>query len=420
MRTLIVVLLTLLIAVVSWDFVLPRLPPPAAPVPIPTPAPVIVHSQGPTIERLERLSHPVVTRVYVADVLVGEGEGCRGAWLIKGDALVGVNLGKARIAEKDEATKEALIVLPPPEVLQPRVDHQRSKTWEVRPRSEYADDKQRGFVTSCNMTDGSWQPVAERPWMCGSFVWTGFDYKGEPTPYQWPCINSHFGILDMCGFPKDNYYYYQSWWKPQPIVHLVPHWNWAGKQGQDIRVIVFSNCARVELLLNGQSLGTKEMPRNEHLQWTVKYAPGTLTAKGFDAHGQVAATDTVQTTGGAVALRLRTDRCTLSADGEDVAPVKVEILDGEGRVVPTADNLVTFQVRGAGSVAGVGNGNPSDHDPDQAPQRHAFNGLCMVVVRAGEQAGVIQLTATAPGLRPASLNLQATARKDAGSTPGCL
>jgi hypothetical protein len=132
MRTLIVVLLTLLITVVSWDFVLPRLPPPTMPVSAPAPAPVIVHSQGPTIERLERLSHLVVTRVYVADVLVGEGEGCRGAWLIKGDALVGVNLGRARIAEKDEATKEALIVLPPPEVMQPRVDHQRSKTWEVR------------------------------------------------------------------------------------------------------------------------------------------------------------------------------------------------------------------------------------------------------------------------------------------------
>ena len=287
----------------------------------------------------------------------------------------------------------------------------------VTTRGEYADDKQRGFVTSYNMTDGSWKPVAERSWMCGSFAWTGFDYKGEPTPYQWPCINSHFGILDMCGFPKDNYYYYRSWWKPQPIVHLMPHWNWPGKHGQDIRVIAFSNCA-VELFLNGQSLGAKEMPRNEHLQWTVKYAPGTLTAKGFDAHGQVTATDTVQTTGAAAALRLSTDRSTLIADGEDVAPVKVEILDEEGRVVPTADNLVTFQVRGAGNVAGVGNGNPGDHDPDQARQHHAFNGLCMVVVRAGEQAGVIQLTATARDYGRQT-GLQAAARKDAGSTPGC-
>ena len=126
MRTTTVLLLTLLAAATSWMFALPRLSPPA------TPAPVVVHSQGPTVERLERLSHLITTRVHVADVLVGEGEGCRGAWLIKGDALVGVNLGRARITEKDEATKQALIVLPSPEVLQPRVDHQRSRTWEVR------------------------------------------------------------------------------------------------------------------------------------------------------------------------------------------------------------------------------------------------------------------------------------------------
>ncbi len=256
------------------------------------------------------------------------------------------------------------------------------------------------------MTDGAWKPVADRTWMCGAFPWTGFDYKGEPTPYQWPCINSHFGIVDMCGFPKDNYYYYQAWWKLQPVVHLMPHWNWSGKEGQDIRVIAFSNCARVELWLNGQSLGAKAMPRYEHLEWRVKYAPGTLMAKGFDAAGRATASDSVQTTGAPAAVRLSTERGVLRADGEDLSPVKVEVLDDEGRIVPTADNLVKFQVAGPGSVAGVGNGNPSDHDPDQASQRHAFNGLCMVVVRAGETAGPIDLTATVPGLKPASLRLQ--------------
>ena len=166
-------------------------------------------------------------------------------------------------------------------------------------RGEYADDRRRTFVSSYNMTDGAWKPVADRTWMCGAFPWTGFDYKGEPTPYQWPCINSHFGIVDMCGFPKDNYYYYQAWWKLQPVVHLMPHWNWSGKEGQDIRVIAFSNCARVELWLNGQSLGAKAMPRYEHLEWRVKYAPGTLMAKGFDAAGRATASDSVQTTGAA-------------------------------------------------------------------------------------------------------------------------
>jgi beta-galactosidase len=251
---------------------------------------------------------------------------------------------------------------------------------------------------------------ADRAWMFGAFPWTGFDYKGEPTPYRWPCINSHFGILDMCGFPKDNYYYYQSWWKPQPIVHLMPHWNWAGKEGEEIRVIAFSNCARVELLLNGQSLGAKAMPRNEHLQWQVKYAPGTLMAKGFDAAGQVTATDTVETTGAPAVLRLSTELPTLTADGEDVAPVKVEVIDEKGRVVPTADNLVTFEVTGAGKTAGVGNGNPGDHDPDQADYRHAFNGLCMLVVRAGEQPGAIRVTAAAAGLKAAQLNLKVEGR----------
>ncbi|MBV9124814.1 MAG: DUF4982 domain-containing protein [Planctomycetes bacterium] len=277
-------------------------------------------------------------------------------------------------------------------------------------RGEYADNKEKVFVSSYNLTDRSWSQVADRPWMGGSFVWTGFDYKGEPTPYQWPCINSHFGILDMCGFPKDNYYYYLSWWKTAPIVHLMPHWNWPGKEGQNMRVIAFSNCAKVELFLNGKSLGIQDMPRNGHLEWTVRYAPGTLSAKGYDAAGKVTATDTVETTGAPAALRLRTDRTKLTADGEDVTPVEVEILDAQGRVVPTADNLVTFEVTGAGRVAGVGNGNPGDHDPDQANYRHAFNGLCMVVVGAKEKPGAIQLKATAPGLKGATLDLEAVGR----------
>ncbi len=284
-------------------------------------------------------------------------------------------------------------------------------------RGEYADDRRRAFVSSYNMTDGSWKPVAERPWMCGAFPWTGFDYKGEPTPYRWPCINSHFGIFDMCGFPKDNNYYYQSWWKTQPVLHLMPHWNWPGKEGQDIRVVAFSNCARVELFLNGESLGVKAMPRNERLEWWVKYAPGRLSAKGYDATGQAIAADSVETTGVPAALRVSTERPTLAADGEDVAPVRVEVLDDRSRVVPTADNLVTFQVTGAGSVGGVGNGNPSDHDPDQASYRHAFNGLCMVLVRAGEKPGEIYLIATAPGLKPARLDLKADAALGSSQQP---
>jgi len=237
-------------------------------------------------------------------------------------------------------------------------------------------------------------------------VWTGFDYKGEPTPYKWPCIGSHFGVMDSCGFPKDNYSYYQSWWKPDPVVHVMPHWNWTGREGQEIKVVVFSNCETVELFLNGQSLGTHPMRRNGHLEWKVKYAAGVLEAKGSNK-GQPSAADKVETTGPPAALRLRTDRLVLTADSEDLTVVEVDVVDGEGRIVPTAKNRVSFNVDGAGRIAGVGNGDPGDRDPDKATSRRAFNGKCMVLVAAGDQPGVIGLTATAAGLAPAVLKLKA-------------
>jgi beta-galactosidase len=276
----------------------------------------------------------------------------------------------------------------------------------VTTRGEYTNDRAKSFVTSYNMTDGSWEPVGSRAFMAGSFVWTGFDYKGEPSPYGWPAINSQYGIMDMCGFPKDNYYYYQSWWKTNPVIHIMPHWNWPGKEGQNIRVVVFSNCEQVELFHNGQSLGKRDMPRNGHLQWNVSYAAGSLSAKGYNGNA-LAASETVETTGTPASLRLKTDRTTLVSDAEDVTPVEVDVLDAQGRLVPTADSLVTFSVEGAGCVAGVGNGNPGDHDPDKASFRHAFNGKCMVVVGATDKQGSIRLTATSPGLKEAVMELRA-------------
>jgi len=273
-------------------------------------------------------------------------------------------------------------------------------------RGEYANNRRRTFVSSYNMTDSSWAPVAERDFVAGSFVWTGFDYKGEPTPYRWPCISSHFGIIDSCGFPKDNYYYYQSWWKTDPIVHIMPHWNWPRREGQEIKVVVFSNCEKVELSLNGRSLGTRPMRRNGHLEWNVKYAAGVLEAKGIN-QGRPAAADKVETTGEPAALRLKTDRDVLTADSEDLAVVEVDVVDREGRIVPTAGNRVSFGVDGAGRVAGVGNGDPGDHDPDKGLSRRAFNGKCMVLVGTGDRSGPIVLSATADGLTPATLKLKA-------------
>jgi beta-galactosidase len=208
-----------------------------------------------------------------------------------------------------------------------------------------------------------WGYFADRPWLSGGFVWTGFDYRGEPTPYAWPCINSHFGILDTCGFPKDNFYYYQAWWTTNIVLHLLPHWNWPGKEGQTIRVDVFSNCREVELFLNGKSLGRQKMGKNSKLTWQVTYEPGTLSAKGYD-DGKVVAEAKVETTGDAVSLRLTPDRSTITADGCDVSVITVSALDAQGRSVPVAQNMVHFDVSGAGRIIGVGNGDPSCHEPD--------------------------------------------------------
>ena len=179
---------------------------------------------------------------------------------------------------------------------QPNVGTEQGST--VSTRGIYANDKTRGYVSAYDDNAPSWANTAEtwwsffapRPWLSGGFVWTGFDYRGEPTPYWWPCINSHFGILDTCGFPKDNFYYYQSWWTDQTVLHLLPHWNWPGREGQEIDVRALSNCDEVELFLNGQSLGRQPMKRNSELRWKVKYAPGTLSAKGYRAGTVVAET----------------------------------------------------------------------------------------------------------------------------------
>jgi len=281
----------------------------------------------------------------------------------------------------------------------------------VTTRGEYADNKEIVAVSSYNMTDETWRSVATRPFMAGSFVWTGFDYKGEPSPYGWPSVNSHFGIMDMCGFPKDNYFYYQAWWKTQPMVHLMPHWNWPGKEGHDIKVIAFSNADKVELFLNGQSLGANSMPKFGHLEWTVKYTPGVLVAKAFDSNGKLIASDTVVTTGVPAAIRLKTDRKVLVNDAEDVVVVDAEVVDSAGHVVPYADNSVTFRITGVGEIAGVGNGNPGDHDPDVASTRHAYHGLCAAVIRSGVKPGRIHLTASGIGLKAASMDLDVTAAK---------
>jgi beta-galactosidase len=280
-------------------------------------------------------------------------------------------------------------------------------------RGIYEIDKTKGYVTAydtfapdwAQTTAIAWKALADKPYMAGGFVWTGFDYRGEPTPYVWPCVNSHFGILDMCGFPKDNYWYYKSWWGSEPVLHLLPHWNWQGREGKTINVWAHTNCDSVELFLNGKSQGRQDVPALGHAEWKVAYHPGTLLAKGY-RDGKQILEEKVETTGKPAALRLAPYVTAFKADGEDQVPVAVSVVDAKGRVVPTANNMVTFRVSGPAIVAGVGNGDPSCHEPDKGSKRSAFNGYCMAVLQAGEKTGTVTLTASAPGLQSDTVTLK--------------
>lgn len=238
----------------------------------------------------------------------------------------------------------------------------------------------------------------ERPYITGTFVWTGFDYRGEPWPYEWPCINSQFGIMDTCGFPKDNYYYYKSWWSDETVLHLFPHWNWPGREGKLIEVWCHSNVDEVELILNGESFGRKQLERYTHAAWQVPYSPGVLTATGYK-DGKPVVTKRIETTGEPYTIRLSPDRGVINADREDVSLVTVSVEDTEGQVVLTADNEIIFGISGPGKIIGVGNGDPGSHEPDKATRRKVFNGLCQVIVQATGTAGDIILIAESPGLK---------------------
>jgi beta-galactosidase len=280
-------------------------------------------------------------------------------------------------------------------------DHNQKTT-----RGQYVNDRAEGMSSCYNLSEDTWLSVVERPFMAGSFNWTGFDYKGEPNPYGWPDVSNNTGLMDACGFPKDKYYYFESCWSAKPMVHLMPDsWNWPGKEAQPIRVLAFSNGRRVELFLNGRSLRATDLPQDSHAEWQVPYAPGRLLAKAY-RDGKVVATEKLDTTGPAVRLQLAPQRTRLHADDEDTVVVPVSLLDAKGRLVPDASNRVQFHLEGPGRILGVGNGNPADHDPDRATERNAFHGHCIAVIQAGTQPAVLRLTATSPGLRPATVTFR--------------
>jgi beta-galactosidase len=270
----------------------------------------------------------------------------------------------------------------------------------VSTRGIYSTDNLRNWVSAYDLNHTAWAQLAEewwkfyaaREWLCGGFAWTGFDYRGEPTPYGWPSINSQFGIVDLCGFPKDNFYYYQAWWGAEPVLHLFPHWNWDQRNGEPISVWVHSNLDSVEVLLNGKSQGAQQVQPLTHLEWKVKYEPGVLEARGTK-DGKVILTEKRETTGKAESIRLTPDRTEIDADGEDVAILRVEVLDGNGRAIPIADNMISFKVKGEGRLIGVGNGDPNCQESDKEAQRSLFNGLAQVIVQADRNPGTITVEA---------------------------
>lgn len=250
-------------------------------------------------------------------------------------------------------------------------------------RGIYADDPARVHIAAYDRRSGgestasieqAWRFNAERPFIAGMFVWTGFDYRGETTPYGWPAISSQFGMMDTTGVLKDSGYYLKAAWTPEPMVHVLPHWNWPGREGQPIDVRVYANTDEVELLLNDRSLGRKPLARYAHLQWSVPYAPGKLTARGYKG-GQLVVSETVATTGNGSAVRLAVDRARIRADGDDVALVSVTVVDREGRIVPTANQRIKFEVEGAARLIGMGNGDPGSHEADKPAEFHRYAAL---------------------------------------------
>ena len=288
------------------------------------------------------------------------------------------------------------------------------RRWPVRWDIPFDKGNKDFTVSAYDHVSAPWGSTHEETWrvfknydhISGMFIWTGFDYLGEPTPYDWPARSSYFGIVDLAGFPKDVYYMYQSEATNKPVLHLFPHWNW--NKGDTVDVVAYYNNAdAVELFLNGRSLGKKSKAKDVyHVNWRIPFEPGTLTAVSTKA-GKTGLTKKVQTAGDAAAIILTADRSKIKADGNDLSFVKVTIVDKNGITVPRAENLVKFKLSGGAFIAGVDNGDPTSHAYFKVSERNAFNGLCLAVLQSTGKKGTITLTANAEGLRSASITINA-------------
>lgn len=251
----------------------------------------------------------------------------------------------------------------------------------------------------------TWRVVKKYDYISGLFIWTGFDYLGEPTPYWWPARSSYFGIIDLAGFPKDAFYLYQSEWTDKPVLHLFPHWNW--KEGDFIDVWTYTNCSQVELFLNGTSLGVREKgPGDLHLMWHVPFRTGTLKAVGIRNNSDTLVAE-VKTAGEPTGIELKADRSIIKSNGHDLSFVTVRIVDQQGNMVPNVSNLVQFELKGPGDIAGVDNGSPISHESFKANKRKAYNGMCLAIIQSRNQSGRITLEARSEGLTPANITIKA-------------
>jgi beta-galactosidase len=275
-----------------------------------------------------------------------------------------------------------------------------------------------------------WQAYLKHPFLTGIFVWTGFDYRGEPTPYKWPAAITNYGSMDLCGFPKDGYWHHKAMWSAEPVLHLMPHWNrpateaaarpgrLASRHGEgalvsrcvnergEVKVWALTNMDRVDLSLNGRDMGTRLIPRGGYGEWFVKWEPGVLRAVGWKG-GKKAAVATVETTGPAAALELEPDRDAIRADGRDAVPVRISVVDRRGRVVPDACPLVKLAVSGPGRLIGVGNGDPSCHDPEKGDTVRAFNGHAMAILQSNGMPGILKLIARSKSLGTGRTGIEA-------------
>lgn len=290
---------------------------------------------------------------------------------------------------------------------------------KVEKMSRYEDSQcssyDRSFPSWASSPDRVFAALDDYPQVMGEFVWTGFDYLGEPTPYNiaWPTKNSYFGIIDLCGFPKDRFYLYQSRWSDKEVLHIMPHWNWPERVGKVTPIQVYSSYDSAELFVNGKSYGicTKSKDAGEYgryrLFWDdVIYEPGEVKVVAFDQDGKSAATKIIKTVGEPYAIKLSVDRDKLSADGEDLAFVTIEVVDKDGNVSPRANNLVDIKVEGAGYFRATGNGNSTDITPFRSNRRELFNGKCLAIVGSTEVAGNLVVTVKSKGFESKSLTIE--------------